>query len=58
MAITYGKDKTASQKAADVKARLGKSMDNKKPGYKPSATSKLVVKPKKGSVYIGKKITF
>jgi hypothetical protein len=39
--IGFDQNKTASQKAADVKARLGKSMNGGKPGYKPPATAKI-----------------
>ncbi len=53
--INFGKDKTAAQKAADVQARLGKSMDNKKPGYKPPATAK--VKPILKKDQVGFKVT-
>jgi hypothetical protein len=53
MAVDYGKKNTASQKAADVKARLGKSMDNKRPGYKPPPSSKLKVS-KNGAKIVAK----
>ncbi len=58
MAITYGKDKTATQKAADVKKRLGPSMNGANPGKKPPAKIKPVIKPKKNGIYVGGKITF
>ena len=53
--IGFGQNKTASQKAADVKARLGNSMDNKKPGYKPPPTKK--VKPILKKDQVGFKVT-
>lgn len=48
MAITYGKDKTAAQKADAAKKRG--SYNNPKPGYKPPATAK--VKPQKNGVKV------
>lgn len=42
--ITYGKDKTAPEKAEMVKSRLGPYMNGLRSGYRPEPKSKLKLK--------------
>ncbi len=44
MAVEYGKNKTAVEKADDLKKRLGPSMNGLKPGYRPEPKSKPKIK--------------
>ncbi len=58
MAVTYGKDKNIKAIADALSKRYGGTMNGANPGGKPAPTGKLVVKPKKDSIYVGGKLTF
>ena len=55
MAIDYGKGKNVKEIADALNKRLGPSMNNKKPGYKPPPTKK--VKPILKKDQVGFKVT-